>query len=191
MKNFKTKDYIFAGAFAAIFIVFIVVMMTVMSFNPITELIGPCVTAIIGGPIFFLYVTKVPKRGALLISSVLMSLIMISTSILPMAVCIAVGLIAEILAFIGKYSSKNMYTLAYGFFGIGIMSPFSIIFVARATYLAKLAQFYGQAYADTIDSITSNTVLIGLFILAFISGIIGAFLGRKILKKHFEKAEIV
>lgn len=30
MKNFKTKDYIFAGAFAAIFIVFIVVMMTVM-----------------------------------------------------------------------------------------------------------------------------------------------------------------
>lgn len=84
-----------------------------------------------------------------------------------------------------------MYTLAYGFFGIGIMSPFSIIFVARATYLAKLAQFYGQAYADTIDSITSNTVLIGLFILAFISGLIGAFLGRKILKKHFEKAEIV
>ena len=84
-----------------------------------------------------------------------------------------------------------MYTLAYGFFGIGIMSPFSIIFVARATYLAKLAQFYGQAYADTVNAIASNTVLIGLFILAFISGLIRAFLGRKILKKHFEKAEIV
>lgn len=191
MNNLKTKDYIFAGAFAAIFIVFITVMMTIISINPLTQLAGPCITVIAAGPIFFLYVTKVPKRGAILILSILLSLIMISSSIFPLFVCIAIGIIGELLAFIGKYKSKINYSISYGLFGIAIMSPLTILFVAREKYLDQLVSFYGQSYADTLNFYASNSVLIGLFALAFISGVIGSVFGQKVLKKHFERVGIV
>lgn len=191
MNNLKTKDYIFAGAFAAIFIVFITVMMTIISINPLTQLAGPCITVIAAGPIFFLYVTRVPKRGAILILSILLSLIMISSSIFPLFVCIAIGIIGELLAFIGKYKSKINYSISYGLFGIAIMSPLTILFVAREKYLDQLVSFYGQSYADTLNFYASNSVLIGLFALAFISGVIGSVFGQKVLKKHFERVGIV
>lgn len=191
MNKLNSKDYIFAGAFAAIFVVFIVVMMSIMGFNPITQLIGPCITAIIGGPIFFLYVTKVPKKGAILILSILMSVIMISTSMLPLIICISVGSIGEVLAYLGKYTSKKLYSIVYGFFGIAIMSPLSILFVARETYLEQIVKFYGQAYATALSSYATTGVLVGLFVLAFLSGVIGSIFGIRVLKKHFMKAGIV
>lgn len=190
-KKLKMKDYIFAGAFAAILIVVVVAVMTVSSFNPLGSIVGAIIMPIIAAPVFFLYVTKVPKRGAILILSVLLSLIMMSSSIIPLFVCIAVGIIGEVLAGMGSYQSKKMYSLAYGFFGIAMMSPLTTLFVAREDYLNKLVKFYGESYAATFNSYTSNTVLIGIFVLGFASALIGAFLAQKLMKKHFEKAGII
>lgn len=191
MSKLKTKDYIFAGAFAAIFIVFIVVTISIFTINPLMQLIGPLISIIIGGPIFFLYVTKVPKRGAILVLTMLMSLTMISTSIFPLIICAVAGILGEVFAGLGKYSSKGSYTVAYGIVSMAIMSPLGVFFVAREAYLDQIIKFYGQAYADTLNSYASNGVLMALFGVAFVAGLIGSVFGQKLLKKHFEKAGIV
>lgn len=187
----KMKDYIFAGAFAAIYIVVVIAVMTVSSFNPIGTIVGSILMPIIVAPIFFLYVTKVPKRGAILILSILLSLIMMSSSIIPLFVCISVGIIGEIFAAIGNYKSKKMYSIAYGFFGFAMMSPMSTLFIARQDYLNNLVKFYGESYAATSNSYTLNIALIGIFATGFITALIGSVIAQKMLKKHFVKAGII
>lgn len=61
----KTKDLIVAGAFAALYVVVLFAVVTVMGFVPILYLIAPFVNSVILGCIYMMYVTKVPKTGAI------------------------------------------------------------------------------------------------------------------------------
>mgnify|MGYP001638585117 CR=1 FL=1 len=63
----KTKDLIVAGAFAALYVVVLFAVVSVMGFIPILYLVAPFVNSIILGSIYMMYVTKVPKFGAILI----------------------------------------------------------------------------------------------------------------------------
>ncbi|RVU54441.1 MptD family putative ECF transporter S component [Anaerosphaera multitolerans] len=190
-RKLKMKDYIFAGAFAAIFIVVVIAVMAISSFNPLGQIVGSIIMPVIAAPVFFLYVTKVPKRGALLILGILLSLIMMSSSIIPLFICVGAGIIGDILASIGNYKSKKLYSLAYGFFGLAMMSPYSTLLVAREDYINNLVKFYGEGYATTFNSYISTGALIGIFIAGFIAALIGAYLAQKLLKKNFNKAGII
>ena len=57
----KTKDLIVAGAFAALYVVVLFVVVTVMGFVPILYLIAPFVNSVILGCIYMMYVKKCPK----------------------------------------------------------------------------------------------------------------------------------
>ena len=71
----KTKDLIVAGAFAALYVVVLFAVVTVMGFVPILYLIAPFVNSVILGCIYMMYVMKVPKTGAILILSVAVGLL--------------------------------------------------------------------------------------------------------------------
>ncbi len=109
----KTKDLIYAGAFAAIYIISIFIIVSVLGFIPIAYLISPLFVGIICAPIYMMYVTKVKKFGAILILATLFGLIMSSSGhSLTILMCIPLGLIAEFIAKAGNYNSKKMFSLS-------------------------------------------------------------------------------
>ena len=71
-----------------------------------------------------------------------------------------------------------------------IMGYVSRMFLTRDTFFASLVSSYGQEYVDTLMSYTPDWTYPVLFVVTFIGGILGALLGKAVLKKHFEKAGI-
>ncbi|MDN8787987.1 MptD family putative ECF transporter S component, partial [Staphylococcus aureus] len=59
-------------------------------------LLTPLITGIILGPVFILYISKVPKRGAVFILAILSGLTLSSTTIAPLFIAIITGILAEI-----------------------------------------------------------------------------------------------
>ena len=52
-------------------------------------------------------------------------------------------------------------------------------------------QYYGTYYSEVLGNILSMRNVVLLLIADFVAGLIGAFIGKKLLKKHFERAGIV
>ena len=70
---------------------------------------------------------------------------------------------------------------------IGLMVPF---FFMRDTYFESIRSGYGDTYADTLMAITPSWVFGLIIILAAVGGLLGAYLGKALLKKHFTRAGI-
>lgn len=190
-KKMNTKDYIFAGAFAALYVVIMLVAIMLLGFNPITYLLAPLIIGIIEGPVFVLYISKVPKKGAILILAILSGLVMSSYSLVPLGISVIVGLIAELMMTNRNRNIKLKSAIAYSIFNISIAGAFTMLIFARDQFMKTSADYYGQDYVDRISALTPDWILIVLVILAVIGGLIGAKLGHKLNKKHFEQAGIV
>lgn len=106
----KTKDLIVAGAFAALYVVVLFAVVTVMGFVPILYLIAPFVNSVILGCIYMMYVTKVPKTGAILILAVAVGLLTSTGGVwVSLIWCLALGIVAELIARAGNHKSKRSY----------------------------------------------------------------------------------
>ena len=68
----------------------------------------------------------------------------------------------------------------------GMILP--LFFGYRTGYLESIRAGYGDAYVETISSITPDWMFFVLFALCILGGILGGLLGAKVLKKHFKKA---
>ena len=90
----------------------------------------------------------------------------------------------------GKYQSWKCTLLGNGVFSLWIMGYVSRMFLTRDTFFVSLVSSYGQEYVDTLMSYTPGWMYPVLFVVTFIGGILGALLGKAVLKKHFEKAGI-
>ena len=179
----KTKDLIVAGAFAALYVVVLFAVVTVMGFVPILYLIAPFVNSVILGCIYMMYVMKVPKTGAILILSVAVGLLTSTGGVwVSLIWCLALGIVAELIARAGNHKSKKSYILSYVVFACSSMSPF---------WMLAYEAYYGADYAATLDKFTPSWIILVLIGIAMLGGLIGGLIGSKLLKKHFQKAGVV
>lgn len=190
-KKMNTKDYIFAGAFAAIYIVILVASGMLFGLNPVTFLLTPLIVGIILGPVFILYISKVPKRGAVLILAILSGLILSSTTIAPLFIAIISGILAEIILNDRSKYTKLKNIVAYSIFNIIIVGPFTMLLFARDQFMKSAEYYYGKDYVERFSALTPNWIIFVIIALAIIGGIIGAIIGNKLNKKHFETAGII
>ena len=65
------------------------------------------------------------------------------------------------------------------------------VLFTREQYLESAMQYYGTYYSEVLGNILSVRNVILLLIADFVAGLVGAFIGKKLLKKHFERAGIV
>lgn len=192
MKKLQGKDFINIGIFTAIYFV-VVFAAAMVGFIPIFIPLISVTVPLIGGIPMMLYFSKIKKFGMLTITGLLVGLLMLLTGMGYW--CVLTGLIFGLAAdFILKqtgYKNINMEILAHGVFSMWVIGAFIPIVVNREAYYQGLIPGYGKEYADTLMSYMPNWILPILLIAAFISGIAGALIGRKIFKKHFERAGIV
>ena len=71
------------------------------------------------------------------------------------------------------------------------MGPFWYVIFMKEAFLASCVQYGGQEYAAALDALTPAWILLVLMAIALIGGFIGAVLGQRLLRKHFEKAGVV
>ena len=188
----QSKDLIVAGAFAAMYLVLLMVGVSVLGVIPLLYLAAPFFISIILGPVYMLYVAKIPKRGAILILGILVGLLTSMGGVWQAAVwAIVLALIAEVIVAGGQYKSKRSYLISYIIFACSNMGPFWMLVFAKQSFLDSCAIYYGAEYAASLDALTPIWIVFVLIGIALIGGTIGGLFGRKLVNKHFKKAGVI
>lgn len=183
-----TKDLIGAGAFAAIYLVLLTVLSSlVLPVVPVLFLAAPLVCGIFLGTVYMLYCLKVPRTGAIFILALLVGVITSMASFYPLLASIVWGLIAECIVYGKRRQSANALVLSYMVFNMTSMGPFFAIILAKDAFLKTCATYYGEAYAATLDRLTPEWSVLVFVALALAGGLLGGLFGKKLLKKHFAK----
>ena len=101
------------------------------------------------------------------------------------------GILSDIVLKIGGYQKFKITVLSYACFCLGIMGCPANLWFAGEAYWENIHTSMGDQYANTLQSLMPSWMLYVGFVLLFVGGILGALLGHKMLKKHFERAGIV
>ncbi len=165
-----------------------------MGLVPILFMIYPTVMGIIGGTLIMLFMAKVPKPWALFILGMLSPLVMFfmgHTYIILIVSVVFIGL-AEFMFRKGGFTSFKYNAISYGFFSCWLGASLMQILLVKERYREIYkASGMPDEYFNTMDKLISWPTMVLIILGAFVGGIIGAYLGKKMLKKHFEKAGIV
>lgn len=188
----EVRDLVTIGVFGVIYFVcmFAVGMMGVV---PILYLLYPMVFGVVGGPIVLLFMAKVQKPWALVIFGMITPIIMFlfGHTLLVPGVALVTMLVAEGIRRIGKYRSLRYNMLAYVVMATILCSSLLQMLVMKERYLQLTEAEMGREYTEALEKLISVRNLGLVYLGAVLGGIVGAFLGRKLLKKYFEKAGIV
>ena len=146
--------------------------------------------AVVWGTIFILLFTKVNKKGVVLLFGLIWAAMQLM-SFWGVAIVIAIGaVIAELLwdkLDRRKFSTMLLcFTVQVIFLYLGMTLP--LIFM-KDMYLAAVSA-YADLYSTVFDMLIGPMFVVGLA-ATVVGCIVGAFLGKLLLKKHFEKAGIV
>ena len=190
--SLEIRDLVTIGVFGVIYFVcmFAVGMMGVV---PILYLFYPMVFGVVGGPIVLLFMAKVQKPWALVIFGMITPIIMFlfGHTLLVPGIALVTMLIAEGIRRIGKYRSLRYNMLAYVVMATLLCSSLLQMLVMKELYLQLTEAEMGREYTEALEKLISVRNMGLVYLGAVLGGIVGAFFGRKLLKKHFEKAGIV
>lgn len=191
-KKLKVKDLVSIGVFAVIYFA-LMFGVGMMGMVPILFLIYPTVLGIIAGTVVMLFMTKVQKPWALFIFGMISPLVMFAAghTYVVAVLSLIVMIIAELIRKIGNYNSFKYNMLSYAVFSTWICSSMMQMLLAKEKYIEMSVGMMGQEYADALENLITYPHMALVALGAFLGGIIGAYIGKALLKKHFEKAGIV
>ncbi len=190
----KSKGLVSAGVFIALyFVVFLVIGMCCMPV-PILYLCMSSLIALVAAPVYRMLLAKAPMHGPIFIAAMLPCLfLLLQGNIWIVALTgVAAGILAELIAGIGKFRDEKWNVLSYVFFSENLLGGFLPIWVMREYYFADtLERGMSADFCNTLEAMTPVWVLLLMIAGTVIFSLIGWLLGRKLFHKHFEKAGMV
>ncbi|MBQ8786331.1 MAG: MptD family putative ECF transporter S component [Oscillospiraceae bacterium] len=194
MKNenkLKGKDLINIGIYAAIYCV-IMTCIAMLGYIPIMMPLLAVFCPLVGGIPMMLFYTKTKKFGMITIMSVIIGIYLWVTGmgIWPAIFGVVFGFLADLVAKSGGFQSAAKTVLSHGVLCVMLFGNFLPLYIDREGYFASRQEF-GQEYIDTLGNIMQPWTAPVIIIASFVFGVLGAFLGKALLKKHFVKAGIV
>jgi len=193
MKNenkLKGKDLINIGIYAAIYCV-IMTCIAMLGYIPIMMPLLAVFCPLVGGIPMMLFYTKTKKFGMITIMSVIIGIYLWVTGmgIYPAIFGVVFGFLADLVAKSGGYKSFAKTVLSYGVMCLMLFGNFLPLYIDREGYFASRQEF-GQEYIDSLGNIMQPWTAPAIIIASFVFGVLGALLGKALLKKHFVKAGI-
>ncbi|HEV1958919.1 TPA: MptD family putative ECF transporter S component, partial [Streptococcus pneumoniae] len=79
----------------------------------------------------------------------------------------------------------------YAIFSTWICSSLMQMLLAKEKYMEWSLMTMGKDYVDVLEKLIIYPHMALVALGAFLGGILGAYIGKALLKKHFEKAGIV
>jgi energy-coupling factor transport system substrate-specific component len=190
----KAKDFITVGIFTAIIFVVEFACGMLGYIHPFIVASYVVMIPLVGAIPMMLFYTKVQKFGMITIMSVLIAIIMFVTGMgfLGAPLIIIAGVIADLIAKSGKYKSFKKTVISYGVFCLWICANYFPVVITADSYRQDLIDGgYSMEYCNNLFLAINYKTIGVLLVLCFVFGCIGAFLGKAVVKKHFEKAGIV
>ena len=188
----QTKDLINLGLFTVLYFVLGCCVAIPIGFIPIfLPILGALWTLITGIP-FMLFTTKVKKFGLVTLMAILSGLLMGFTGMgfwgVPMGVIF--GLLGDLIMKSGNYQSAKKNILGYGVFSLWMIGTYIPMYFMVEQAYADFAAGFGEAYAEKVMSVMPMWSIVLVVAGIFLFAILGGWIGKKVLKKHFAKAGI-
>ena len=192
-EKLRIKDLVTIGVFTVIyFVLFFVAGMVGMV--PILYLAYPALAGIITGIVIMLFMAKVQKPWGLFILGLICGLIVVAmgNTYVILAHVVISRVIAELLRKKGEYKSFKYNMLSFAAFNTWICGFLMQILLAKDKVI-ELAETRGMGheYIMKLIALLNYRNMILVYIGAIVGGVLGAYIGKAFLKKHFEKAGIV
>lgn len=190
-KKLNGKDLINIGIYGAIYCV----LMTAVAMLGYIPIMMPLLTVIC--PIFcgipmMLFMTKVKKFGMVTIMGVIIGVFLWITGMgyWPAIFGLVFGFLTDLIDKSGDYKSAVKTVIGNGVFHLILFGNFLPIYLNAEAYFST-RQSFGQEYITSLTNIMQPWTAPVLVVCSFVAGVLGALLGKKLLKKHFMKAGIV
>lgn len=190
-KRIGVKDLVNVGIFTAIyFVLFVISGMT--GLIPVMTIFYPVLLAVLGGIPCILFFTKTDKFGLVTIMGILMGLITFIMGYGPYAIGTGVvcGLVADLVMRAGQYKSWKHMLIGYCVFSEWVVGSQLIMFIFKDAYLAGYVETQGQDYTDAVSVLLKDYMIPVVIVAVAVGALIGAYLGKATLKKHFKRAGI-
>ena len=188
----EAKDLITLGIFTVIYFVIGAALSALVAI-PVIVPFFPSIWALVNGTVFMLYSTKVEKFGLVTLMAVLSGLLVGLTGMgfWSVPTGLIFGLLGDLIMKSGNYKSFKRNLIGYGVLSIwtsGSLIPW--FFFAQDTVDSYNKAGAGAEYGAKVLSITPWWSFLLFLGLNFVCGIIGGIIGKKMMKKHYEKAGI-
>jgi len=190
--RFTVKDLINVGVFTVLYFLVVAVFGQLGALLPITQVFGPFYIPLIAGIPFMLFLTRVKHFGMVTIMGLLIGLLILATgqSYWVLIFAIVLAPTADFIMSTGKYTSWTRSLLGYIVFALPMIGMVVPLFFAREAFQARVGAKLGQAWVDAVDKLTPMWMFPVMIVMIVAGAAIGAYLGRAMLKKHFERAGI-
>lgn len=187
----QTKDLITVGVFTAIYYVLFFTA-AMLGYVPIFYLLLPFILPIVCGIPFMLFLTKVKTFGMVTIMGTILGALMLLTghTFVPLFAGFIFGLLADLILMSGKYHSRKLSIVGYSVFSFWLLGMLVPFWIMRDSFEKMMLDSMGVEYTQTVLALFDRFSWT-FPITAFIGGLIGAYFGLTMLKKHFIKAGIV
>lgn len=192
-QGLSIKDLVTTGIFSAIFFVFTMIGGGFFAVNPVLTFYMPMGSALLCGPIYLLLAAKVHKRWSITILGIIMGIIWFITG-MHWAFSLgylSMGIIADLVAGLGKYKSKKINALSYMIMSLGSVYTYVVYFIDPEGWAGTmLKNGTEQSYIDAMNAAAPSWLLAVIILGTLGIAAFSAWAGSKMLKKQFEKAGI-
>jgi energy-coupling factor transport system substrate-specific component len=190
------KDFINIGIFSVlILVIFLVVAIPFMPFLAVAFPFIGGISALVTAPIFMLMTHKVAKQGTILLCCTILALIytfMGYVYLLPFG--ILSGLLCEaVMRKRGAYRSFWNNAVCFSIFSVMlfVLSCFLPIYIFGSAYYLNLLSNTAESAIVHIHYALSPLWVVFIVALTVVMAVVGCFIGRRMLKKHFIKAGLI
>ena len=193
-KKLKARDFITIGIFTAILWVVQMVIMYLGFLSPFIVAGYAVLIPIVTGIPMMLYYARIEKFGMLTITSVIVAILLFifGMGFLGAPICIVSGIIADLIAKSGKYKSWKKTVISCGVFNLWVSASYLPLVLTADSYKQSLIEGgFDASFADTLFMLVTPVTYPVIILLCFVCGVIGAFIGKAVVRKNFEKAGIV
>ncbi len=193
-KKLTAKDFITVGIFTAIILVVEFACGILGYIHPYIVASYVVMIPLAGSIPMMLFYSKVEKFGMITIMSILIAIMMflLGMGYLGAPLVVLAGVIADLIAKSGGYKSFKKIVISHGIFCLWVCANYIPVVVTAKSYRQGLLdEGYSAEYCDNLFRAVNSKTLAVLLIVCFVFGCIGAFVGKAVVKKHFEKAGIV
>ena len=192
MEKLTVRDFITMALFLVlVFIIYSVLGMTMgLAFPIYGAVLIHAVCSLFWGTIFILLYTKISKKWVVLLFNVMIALLIFMAAWYAAIPIVLGGIIAEI---VWQKFDRKKFTTMMACFTIQITAWFVGIYIP-VLIITDLSKLFRESYIELYTGI--KAALGGPFfyiavVVTVLGCVTGSFIGKALLKKHFEKAGIV
>lgn len=191
-KQLNTKDLINVGIFTVLYFVAVAIFGQLGALVPILQVLGPLYIPIAAGIPFALFLTRVHGFGMISLMGILVGLLVLATgqSYWVAVLALVLAPAADLIARAGGYTRWRNLVAAYAVFSLMLIGTVVPLFFARDAYLERLSSRKDSAWVEQIVALTPSWMFVVMLVMLAVGAVIGMYLGRAVLRKHFVRAGI-